>query len=299
MDEKKEQIMLSAVKLFANQGYASTSMQEIAKRIGIAKGTLYLHFSSKDDLLLAILKYYQDEMLEKVSFVLDDNLPPKERLERRLNVQFREYHDKGDFVKMHIKEQVNHGSKEVQDFMSFTRRRMLNFHKQTLLAAYGERIRPFIWDVVLIYSSMIREYMNLLVFEKKPIAIQSVTNFIASRIDAMIQDLINNETETVLTSEMMKDVEEFEQQQPKLGQEEILLAIIKEISVTIKKLKIKEETRRELQLAVNKIQEEIMKNNPTMYMVHAMLAYLESKEEIKKKALHLRTLIDLKYNVSQ
>jgi TetR/AcrR family transcriptional regulator, fatty acid metabolism regulator protein len=52
--ERAELILAAADTVLAERGYHDTSMEEIAKRVGIAKGTIYLHFESKDDLLLAL-----------------------------------------------------------------------------------------------------------------------------------------------------------------------------------------------------------------------------------------------------
>lgn len=52
---KREQIEDAACMLFLVEGYESTSMATIAKTAGVAPNTLYWYFSSKDDLLVAIL----------------------------------------------------------------------------------------------------------------------------------------------------------------------------------------------------------------------------------------------------
>jgi AcrR family transcriptional regulator len=48
-------IRAEAVALFTTQGYASGSLREIADRVGITKASLYYHYASKQDLLLAVL----------------------------------------------------------------------------------------------------------------------------------------------------------------------------------------------------------------------------------------------------
>jgi AcrR family transcriptional regulator len=53
--EKKQLIMDAALKVFAEAGYALTSIDQIAKRAGIAKGLIYTYFESKEDLLHQIL----------------------------------------------------------------------------------------------------------------------------------------------------------------------------------------------------------------------------------------------------
>ncbi|WP_161975870.1 TetR/AcrR family transcriptional regulator [Tengunoibacter tsumagoiensis] len=49
-------ILEKAEEVFLEKGYYDTSMEEIAARVGIAKGTIYLHFARKDDLVVAIIQ---------------------------------------------------------------------------------------------------------------------------------------------------------------------------------------------------------------------------------------------------
>jgi len=55
--EIKEKIIQSAIESFAQTGYDRTKMEDIAKRLGLSKGTIYLYFRSKEDLFLAICEY--------------------------------------------------------------------------------------------------------------------------------------------------------------------------------------------------------------------------------------------------
>jgi AcrR family transcriptional regulator len=55
VNEKKMKIIEAAIKLIAENGIHSTSMQNIADNIGVAKGSIYLQFKSKEELLLSIL----------------------------------------------------------------------------------------------------------------------------------------------------------------------------------------------------------------------------------------------------
>ncbi|WP_100444277.1 TetR/AcrR family transcriptional regulator [Glycomyces xiaoerkulensis] len=49
-----DEVLRAALDLFASQGYANTSVQQIVAAAGVTKGALYHYFSSKDDLLFAI-----------------------------------------------------------------------------------------------------------------------------------------------------------------------------------------------------------------------------------------------------
>jgi AcrR family transcriptional regulator len=54
--ERENLILQAAEEVLLEKGYHETSMDEIAARVGIAKGTLYLHFARKEDLVFALLE---------------------------------------------------------------------------------------------------------------------------------------------------------------------------------------------------------------------------------------------------
>lgn len=55
LSEKQVKILQAAIEMFAEKGYAATSTSEIAKRAGVAEGTIFRHYKTKKDLLLAIV----------------------------------------------------------------------------------------------------------------------------------------------------------------------------------------------------------------------------------------------------
>ncbi|MFI5778639.1 TetR/AcrR family transcriptional regulator [Nocardia sp. NPDC051570] len=58
----KEAIREAAVKLFSNRGFDQTSLREVADAVGITKASLYYHYASKLDLLLAIIEPIFDDL---------------------------------------------------------------------------------------------------------------------------------------------------------------------------------------------------------------------------------------------
>ncbi|MFC4402916.1 TetR/AcrR family transcriptional regulator [Gracilibacillus xinjiangensis] len=53
--EKQQKIVEAAIHIFAEKGYANTSTSEIAKVAGVAEGTIFRHYGTKDNLLLSII----------------------------------------------------------------------------------------------------------------------------------------------------------------------------------------------------------------------------------------------------
>lgn len=64
---KEEQIVIAARELFNQYGYKKVSMDEIAKRAGVTKRTVYSYFKSKQDLL----KYFINEELENMKKMIE------------------------------------------------------------------------------------------------------------------------------------------------------------------------------------------------------------------------------------
>ena len=54
--DKRDRILDAATKVFAKRGFFAAQVAEVAKRAGVAAGTVYLYFNSKDDLLLSLFE---------------------------------------------------------------------------------------------------------------------------------------------------------------------------------------------------------------------------------------------------
>lgn len=54
-NERQMRILEAAVDMFGEKGYAATSTSEIAKRAGVAEGTIFRYYKTKKDLLLAVV----------------------------------------------------------------------------------------------------------------------------------------------------------------------------------------------------------------------------------------------------
>jgi TetR/AcrR family fatty acid metabolism transcriptional regulator len=86
--ERVELILKEAQVVLAEKGYHEMSMDEIAARVGIAKGTIYLHFPSKEDLVIALVKQTLTNYVEAVEQCAALPLSSRERLELILQQAF-------------------------------------------------------------------------------------------------------------------------------------------------------------------------------------------------------------------
>lgn len=76
---KRDQLLGTAERLFYTEGYHATGIDRILSESGVAKMTLYKHFKSKDELILAVLDARQRPMLERLNKARS-KLPAREAL---------------------------------------------------------------------------------------------------------------------------------------------------------------------------------------------------------------------------
>ena len=73
-------ILRVATEMFSRQGYRKTSMDEVAQRAGVAKGTLYTYYATKNELLIAAIALEKREHIGEAMALLAPELPAVERL---------------------------------------------------------------------------------------------------------------------------------------------------------------------------------------------------------------------------
>lgn len=62
---KKENILEAATVFFSEKGFRDTSMGKIARGSGVADGTIFYHFKTKEELFLAVLEKFKDEVVKE------------------------------------------------------------------------------------------------------------------------------------------------------------------------------------------------------------------------------------------
>src|SRR5258708_5318747 len=72
--DREQRIVKAARRLFDRKGFGATAMEEVAQRAGLAVGTIYNYFPSKNDLLLAIMKREADGLTVIADRILEQ--PP-------------------------------------------------------------------------------------------------------------------------------------------------------------------------------------------------------------------------------
>lgn len=80
--DKRESILRAATRVFAEKGYFNSKVADIAREAGIADGTVYLYFKSKDEILHSVFDKAMGEFISEGKREIADIAAPEERLRR-------------------------------------------------------------------------------------------------------------------------------------------------------------------------------------------------------------------------
>ena len=102
--DKKLKIIQVATKVFASDGYENASVDMIVEKAGVAKGTFYYYFKTKDDLFLSMFK----TGVEQLSLFMADEAKkydsPADRIKAIIESQYAFFSENRDLCRMLISE---------------------------------------------------------------------------------------------------------------------------------------------------------------------------------------------------
>ncbi|OFI04986.1 fatty acid metabolism regulator protein [Clostridium acetireducens DSM 10703] len=100
MNDTKLLIFESAIKVFSNKGYKGATMDEIAYNAGVAKGTLYYHFKSKEEIFKYIIIEGMHIIKEEMEYNIKLEKDPLKILKILCKVQLNLINKNKDFIKV-------------------------------------------------------------------------------------------------------------------------------------------------------------------------------------------------------
>jgi AcrR family transcriptional regulator len=260
MNEKEMQIIEVGMKLFASKGFSTTSVQEIASESGISKGAFYLHFKSKDDLLLGILQYHFDMINRSISEETKDIQDPREKLIREQMAVYSHFIIHRDFLVMLAKEQAIPRNETVKQLIFEKQMESHQNYRKSIIEIYGPEIEPFSWDITIILEGIIKSYMGILLFSTQDFDLRRLTEYMLNRLDSIVKDIHKDQpfftkekAETILSNILFSE-------QPKLA------TMMKNLEEEIEKL-----GSEELTVTLQVLKEEMEKDKPRGPVIQGML----------------------------
>ncbi|RKQ34710.1 TetR/AcrR family transcriptional regulator [Oceanobacillus halophilus] len=275
---KRMELKGRAIQLFSEKGFHQTSVQEIADAVGISKGAFYKYFASKENLLIEILKQHYENMIKQANAMSNlDGVTKKEVFIKKLSMELEQWINNRDFFNVLFKDFPPNKNKEISRIMRQLRLSMLEIHKDTLLDTYGEDIKPFLTDIVIMLEGITKEYLVTIILKnkQKEMDVNKLATLIVSSFDAIVHSL--PQMEPVFSDASI----------PSTNLKERLLNCLRIIEEKITKENVEKDKRLDtLQL----LEEELLKEEPKTFLIEALINYLKQEKMIEEEVLMLERL---------
>ncbi|RSL33370.1 TetR/AcrR family transcriptional regulator [Salibacterium salarium] len=288
--DKHENIIVTALRLFSEKGYFSTSVQEIVSYCGISKGSFYNYFASKEDLLIEVFRYNHQQMLWRAKNVnLDQSLSPKEQLIKKIKLELEGLYNNREFFLLLHKVVPIHENKKLLPLMKKTKAAMISWHKEWLMEVYGEKIIPQIWDHVLFLQGAMKEYITLIKENNETGEPELFAKEIIAKLDVLVEH--GSHLNPVLTNKLMQEYEEMVQNPEKKTKEEerdeTLTALKSKIDMHV----TQDQEKQELMESVQCLEEEFKQQVPRSFLMKAMISFLKENPLLKNDVYSLEQFI--------
>lgn len=288
MEQKKLEVIPVAIRLFSEKGYHATSVEEIAKESGMAKGSFYKLFNSKEDLLLEILllitKQIKTGLTQIYSKTYDSN---HDKLMDFIIVCFENILLNQqllmDIIFAHPLFKNNETEQKAQQMM-------LDFHewvREFLLDIYDGQIKDYMGDFISLLTGLIFQYVHLFQCHNTNMEPEKIANFIATIFDIMVKGTLERKPEPILDMEMAM-IGNFDS--PRIKGKKIQF-LLKQMTDTIKALHLEEQ--KEYLKTLSLLEEECMNSSPKRFLIKALIHYLQSIPEIQEECINLKYVLEI------
>jgi len=127
-----QSIQEATMRVIARKGMAAATMQEIAEEAGVAKGTIYLYFRDRDELVEKTFETAMTQLGDRIDKVLETDLSFEDKLREALRVRLAFFRENREFFRLYLSLRMPEGTPQQQ------RRQKRTCHPQ-----YRARIQKF------------------------------------------------------------------------------------------------------------------------------------------------------------
>ncbi|PYQ31902.1 MAG: hypothetical protein DMF56_02040 [Acidobacteria bacterium] len=125
-------IQEATMRVIARKGMAAATMQEIAEEAGVAKGTIYLYFRDRDELVEKTFETAMTQLGDRIDKVLETSLSFEEKLREAIRVRLAFFRENREFFRLYLSLRMPEGTPQQQ------RRQKRTCHPQ-----YRTRVQKF------------------------------------------------------------------------------------------------------------------------------------------------------------
>jgi len=184
-DETHLKLLKTAASEFASKGYASTNINEVSKKAGFGKGTIYNYFQNKSDLFLSVFTHTMNEISDFIKSEIKDIIDPLEKLKAALRADFEYFKANKELTLIILRESYSADKSNQENYMKAGEPLFLlymNIINEGIEADYFQKdTNPLLTTIMLIGMSE-----NLILMENVLNADFGTTEDLAQRVLSML-----------------------------------------------------------------------------------------------------------------
>jgi AcrR family transcriptional regulator len=262
MDDKQRHIADSALRLFIQKGTEPTSLQDVFESANISKGTFYNYFSSKDELILGIIRETYAKIRQEVEEVLFGKLVSDPAIfKKQLETYLTQIHVYNLYDLMRSIRQGQ--NPELRKLIFIEEQKDIEWMAKRLIETKGEDVRVYSYEAMTLYYGMLQTIMISYKVQQKPIEFNRVIQLTFRYLELIVSEM--KESKQTLFSH--QDDERMSKQP---------------IITELKEIQLKASTNDKV--LIEGLTEELEKKEVRMQIIHALNTSLSPDlEEIKEK----------------
>lgn len=148
---KREEILVQAANLFRKKGFSGTSMQDIARDVGILKGSIYYYFNSKSEIFREVLNKGISPVLKNAEYIMSKDLSPDGKLRELLSSHIHYIMQNNYSLILYFQEKEKISAEETKKYVE-SRNKYEKIFKDVLAQGIKEGIFPKVDITLTVYA---------------------------------------------------------------------------------------------------------------------------------------------------
>ncbi|MFD1363290.1 TetR/AcrR family transcriptional regulator [Lentibacillus salinarum] len=283
LNPKKLKLIEAGMKLFAEKGYHTTSIEAIAAEAGVSKGAFYLHFHSKKDFIMTAFHYYHQEISARIKHVQQQGLAPRDSLAQQIGVVTKYIYKYKDFLTMHLRENIAIGQ-STDAFIQQMQLEHFNWLRYNVKKIYGNSMEAYYPDMIIQLEGLMNGYFKWIIIDGIEIDWNHLGAYLVRRMDDMVDGMLKREEAPLVTQGHIPDWYQ--------GDADVS-AILMAMQTKISTLDLPDDKADQLHEVITMLLHETGKDEPPKPMIQGLLVHFQRIPDFVSECQEMARLLHI------
>ncbi|BFH61018.1 TetR/AcrR family transcriptional regulator [Paenibacillus azoreducens] len=294
-NDRKQEIMEAAIRIFSRKGFNGSTMQDVADACGMSKATLYQHYKSKDQLLLSIFYMVNDRIYYKLQSVMHQgDFPAEECLRQQIELLIRDCLSHCELIRMLHAEHPNAFNDEIMKASGEIQARMISHFERMLRLVYGPRVEPYGVELVFVLMSLLDKFNELMILQNVVVNVKELSDYIMKLLGFMAEGLMENGVKPIMSEHNRPECLRSGSPEPESDSVEGLIC---RMYRNADLLRDAGKAEQDIRNSILMLDHELKSPSPRRFIVQGMLHNLLGTEELRESAECLTRLPEMKHYI--